>query len=279
MDSSVSAAIRRVPHFCESGYRDLDVAGTLEYFRDRFVRPLTAQVALDASHTILDVGAGYGWLAIALAQETDCAIIAIDADEARIEAARRIAEILGIGDRIEFLGASLGQLPLKDQAVDVTLCVEVLEHLNCDSRAPLDLARVTRDHLLVTTPNRWFPVIAHDTRLPICHWLPLPMRRVYAQLMNRADGEMDNLFWSAPQLERYLPGFRRSSRWMHYRSISDFFETYPHYQPYGGGVQIRNVPALRKAYYNMVAPLGRASRYVLPTLAGLYSRQDGGHAA
>ena len=273
-DTAAQEAIREVPHFRDSGYAGLDIAGTLRFYRDRYVRPFLSQVALNSTATVLDVGAGYGWLSIALTGEIGCRVIAVDFDGARLRAAQMIADILGVASRIDFATASVGALPLPDESVDVTFCIEVLEHVQRDPSAPRNLARVTKGHIVLTTPNRWFPVIAHDTRLPLCHWLPMPLRQGYARIFGRTDRENDNLFWSAPQLERGLRGFTRSSRWMHYPSLQDFLDTYPHYMPFQGGKWVDRLPALRKAYYRLASPLGSSSRYVLPTLAGLYSRAE-----
>ena len=124
-----------------------------------------------------------------------------------------------------------------------------------------------------TFPNLWFPVVAHDTRLPFCHWLPMPLRRIYAKAFGREKAENDNLFWSAPGLGRHLKAWTPISGFLHYKTLADYVATYPFHLPYvGGGYQTR-VGAAKLAYYKLAARLGPASRYVMPNLAMVWRRK------
>src|SRR5215471_18803718 len=162
-------AIRAVPHFARGIYRDMDINGALDFYLRRYVGPLGAFIDIRADDVVADIGTGYGWLAIAFALCTPARIVAVDDDEARLEAARTIAGILRVADRIDWRLGALGQLPLVDREARVAYCIEVIEHIGRSRPVIRDLGRICDEVLVITTPNLLFPVIAHDTRLPFCH--------------------------------------------------------------------------------------------------------------
>jgi len=272
VDPSVAAAIRATSHFRDSQYVDLDVGATLDYFRCKFVDHSYLQ-PLRPNHVIADIGCGYGWLAMAFAGYTSAKIVAVDPDEKRLDAAKTIADQLGLGDRISWRVGSAQAIPLEDQAADVTYCVEVLEHVYRDSRALDELNRVAGRYLVVTTPNAYFPAIAHDTCLPFCHWLPMNLRNVYARCFGRLHMQQGNRFWTSFDLDRHFHDFRRVSRFLHYKNVEDFFATYPFYLPYGRGEWRSKPPRMLKAYYSAVSLSGAMSHHFLPSLAGTFERQ------
>ena len=266
-------AIARVPHFADGAYRDLPILETLAFYKKRYVDQLPKFRTVDEHTVIADIGAGYGWLAMAFAAFTPAKVIAIEMDAARLAAGRQIADIMGLADRITWRAEGLGAIGLPDLSVDVAYCIEVLEHVQRDPRTVADLARLPRDLAIITTPNLWFPVIAHDTRLPFCHWLPLPLRRVYARAFGRQNAENDNLFWSAPGLGRHLQDFRPVSGFLHYSTLADYVATYPFHLPYVGGGEQTRVGRAKHAYYRFAAQLGAASRFVMPNLAMVWQRR------
>jgi SAM-dependent methyltransferase len=266
--------VRRIPHIRDGRYARIDVRHALDFYTRRYVAQVADFVDLAPGTAVADCGAGYGWLAMAFAMTTTAHAIAVEPDSLRLEAGREVARLLGVEDRIDWRIGGLGSLPLCDSEADVTYCIEVLEHVHGSRRAVADLARVTRDLLIVTTPNLWFPIVAHDTRLPFCHWLPIPLRRVYARLCGRSRCELDNLFWSPRSLERQLPGFRRVSRVLHYTSVEKCLATYPCWLPYGE-VADRFLPGVgwgKRTWYRIASLLGTRSHWILPSLAGVYRR-------
>jgi SAM-dependent methyltransferase len=270
--SSASENIKRVDYFSQSLYSNLDVPQTLEFYTNRYVRQLYDFAPVSNSTTIVDVGAGFGWLCMAFALTTEARVIAVDIDAPRLKAAENIARILGVGHRIDWRIGGLGDLPLADREADVVYCIEVLEHVRRSSRAVRSLCDAAADLVVLTTPNLWFPVIAHDTQLPLCHWLPFPLRRVYARLFNRQDHENDNLFWSPYSLRKAMPDFEPVSDWLHFSSYQKFLKTFPYYLPYGRGSYVNRMGPAKSAYYGVVSRLGKLSHWVVPSLAYVFKR-------
>jgi hypothetical protein len=148
----------------------------------------------------------------------------------------------------------------------------VLEHVQRDPAAFVELARITRRYLVFTTPNGAFPLIAHDTRLPGCHWLPMPMRDAYARAFGRAAMQEGNRFWWPGDLRKHLADFRRVSGFLNFANIDDYFRLYPFYLPYGAGTWRRAPSPARKLYFGLVSRFGGATPYLLPSLAGIFER-------
>lgn len=272
MDISLGQ-IETIKSKIDPGYRDMDIAETIGYFKKFFVDTCPIPSSELQGIAIGDFGCGYGWLALAFALHTDARIIAMDIDEHRVEAARAMADFFGVGEKIEFRCGSLTNLPFKDREVDVGYTIETLEHIGGDERAFPEMARVCRRFLVATTPNKWFPLIAHDTRLPFCHWLPMPLRDFYAKLCGQSEKQHGNYFWSEQDLKRGLAGFERKAGFMQFPDVATYFTQYPTYLPYNGGGK-RNLGPLKKLYMKCVfICIGRHASYVLPNLSGTWQRR------
>lgn len=271
LDPAMEREIKSVPHFRASHYRTWNLRHLLDSYTLGYVRPLRAWHTPTASTTIADIGTGYGWLAFALALETPARIIALDIDARRVEAARAIASILGVEDRIDWRVGPLGQLPVADRETDIACCLEVIEHVDTDKRTIHDLSRTTTDLLLISTPNGALPIVFHDTALPFCHLMPLRMRDLYAKACRRADRQHNNQFWTPGKLASALPDFDRVSRFFHHESFRswqgymDYMNTHPigHYD---------RPETLRALWYKLAASLGRHAHYILPNLASVWRR-------
>ncbi|MBO1073051.1 class I SAM-dependent methyltransferase [Roseomonas marmotae] len=198
-------AIRAIPHFRDSHYAAMDLNRIFRFYVDEFVRPLT--LSAEKVRSVADIGTGYGWLAIAFALNTDFRILAVDFNGPRVVAARAIAAVLGVADRIEWAVASVDALPFPDRSFDAVYCIEVIEHVSDRPEVVRDLGRVSRRHLTVSTPNKAAPVVFHDTCLPFCHWLHPRFRNGYARLFGRLRQQDNNLFWSPWKLVSSLPEF------------------------------------------------------------------------
>lgn len=264
--------IRNVDYFRDGMYANLDISSTLDFFYNRYVKQIDDFTQVTNETVVTDIGAGYGWLSITFALNTDAKIIAVEPNEPRLRAGKKIAEILGVEHKIDWRVGILGDLPLNDRISDISYCIEVLEHVKRDTKTLQDLSRITKEFIVLTTPNLWFPKIAHDTQLPFCHWLPLPLRYKYAKLFNRTDRENDNLFWSPYSLKTNLHEFKRISNWLHYKSYQRYLATYPFYLPYGRGKNVTHPGFFKKIYYGLIAKFGLKSHIFAPNLAGVYKR-------
>ena len=272
ISKSQSDDIRRVDYFKDGMYANLDIPATLDFFYIRYVNQIKNFTEISESTIISDIGAGFGWLSFAFALNTDARIVAIEPNERRLEAGRKISRVLDIEDRIEWRVGSLGELPMKDKESSISYCIEVLEHVRKDPTTIQDLCRVSSEFVILTTPNLWFPKIAHDTQLPFCHWLPIPLREIYAKLFNRSEKENDNLFWSPLSLKRNMNGFKRVSSWLHYKNYNDYLATFPYYLPYGKGSFVDKPGKAKKFYYGLISSFGIKSYFLAPNLAGVYKR-------
>ncbi len=265
-------AILRVPHFGQSHYAVWDLNDNLNFYMFHFVEPFLARPDMSSARVIADIGAGYGWLAIAFGLRTNIRIIAIDMNEPRLVAARKIAEVLGVADRIEWRTGAAGALPLEDREVDAAYCIEVVEHTGKDPSVIRDLGRVTRDILIITSPNLLFPMIHHDTSLPFCHWLPMPMRDLYASVCGRKNRQDGNLFWSPGELMAVLGDFERTSSFFQFADYAEYACAMR------GLAAERSAPqrlsaAARDKYYRLASLAGRNAIYFLPNLASLFRRR------
>jgi ubiquinone/menaquinone biosynthesis C-methylase UbiE len=261
-----AAAIRQIDHFRNSEYQRLDLDALVDEYMQNFVHPLIALTG--APRTVADIGAGYGWLAFAFALGTDADVTMMEYDAKRSQAAQEIAAVLGIGHRIRWLVGSIAAIPLQDREIDAVYCVEVIEHTGVENAYVAELCRISNDVLVITTPNKVFPIIKHDTVLPFCHWLPLRARDVYAGLFGRRNMQQNNLFWSPSRLLRAVAGFERQSRFLQFATHAEYRRAQPR-----GPVQRSWVDALQAAYFAAVAKTGALGIFLLPNLASTFRRK------
>jgi 2-polyprenyl-3-methyl-5-hydroxy-6-metoxy-1,4-benzoquinol methylase len=270
--------IRSIPHLQNSIYHNLDIAGTLDFFTRRYVQPLAC--LFDTSNLVVaDCGAGYGWFSIAYLLAGGKAAIAIDPDTTRLSAAKDIAAILSVDDRLKFVSSPIQNIPLTSNSVDVLVSIETLEHVGRENtRAALQRIKdIASQGVLITTPNRLFPAVAHDTRLPFAHWLPSSMREKYARMLNRENMNEDSKFLSPFDLGVLLDKFRPSSSCLAFQSFEEYRNHFPVYLPYGSEERkrLRTRPSAAKAAYYRIActMLGNHSYWVMPSLARIFVRK------
>ncbi len=263
-----------VAHFRNSEYARRNVQIIFGWYVTHFCEQIFKFERDVRIRSIADIGTGYGWLAIAFALKTDLRIVAVDPDEGRLEAARQIAEVFGVARRIEWRQGSLGQLPFADREVDAVCCIEVLEHAGNSAAVVRDLARIARELLIITTPNKIFPLIQHDTRLPCCHWLPPGrLRDWYAAACGRRALQENNRFWSPQRLIAMLPDFERELRFLHFRNFADYVQAKD--QLYLRERKVRELAKkAQRGYYRAASWAGGKSIYMLPNLASTFRRRS-----
>ena len=271
--------IRALPHLADGIYRDLDIDGTVDFMTRRYLAPIAQRFDL-GEVTLADCAAGYGWLSIAFLLRGGKDAILIDPDAARLANAKEICRILGLANRCRFVNRPLQDTGLEKDSVDIFASIETLEHVgrNNVEACMREIARVTRNLVLVTTPNRLFPVVAHDTGLPFAHWMPRPLRRVYASPFGRLPLEHGNRFLAPWDLRPLAAKFVPDSRFTTFRTVDELKRFYPHYLPYGADAarRTRHRPnPLLLRYQMMIAALLRTRSYWLaPNLASVWVRRE-----
>lgn len=144
--------------------------------QDRRLDLIRRYVSLEGTR-ILDVGCGIGTYVRKL-QELSERAYGIDIDPARL----RSAAARGLS------AAASERLPFADNAFDVVLLNEVIEHVRDDAATLREACRVTRTggHVVVYAPNRLYPFETHGVYLgkryvfgniPLVNYLPDPLRR------------------------------------------------------------------------------------------------------
>jgi SAM-dependent methyltransferase len=268
--------IAAVPHFRRSPYANLDVPLTLEYARKRFIVPIQHHLAIK-DRTLLDCGAGYGWLSFAYLLNGGSRAVLCDLDGERLAAARDIAGLLGLEQRCQFVSCPMQELQLAPRSVDVFASIETLEHVgreNIDDCLQI-MASASRELILLTTPNKLFPVIMHDTRVPFAHWLPPEARRRYVRIFGRVD-RAGNAFVAPWRLATIRRHFRPVSVVLTFPSVQAWEASYPFQSPYGLGDRWRERPPVwLKAWYSLVAALLHEHAYLLsPNLCSIWRRKE-----
>lgn len=148
-----------------------DAASLTEYWRAQVRRamPVEGDLAfrrrcetvleyLDASptDTVLDCGCGYGFYLRLIPELTGASIVGVDIEAERLVQAHAH---VGSDERVRLINASIFDLPFPDGMFTHILCSEVLEHLDDDAAALVELRRVLKPggRLIVTVPSRQYP--------------------------------------------------------------------------------------------------------------------------
>ncbi len=271
--------IKSLPYFQESIYANLDIEGTLDFFIRRYINPLSKHFDISTT-TALDCGTGFGWFSIAYLMEGGKSVIAVDLDQDRLNEAKNIADIFSVSNRIEFIAAAIQDIPLVENSVDIFISIETLEHVGKENikSALLQISDIASRGVLITTPNKFFPVIAHDTRLPFIHWLSPRKRGKYAKLFGRESWDHGNDFVSPSNLRILFEKFEPSSSCLTFADYKSYISHFPFYLPYGSDQQKRfhNRPSLLKAIYYWIVSkiLGNYSYWLMPSLSHIFVKNQ-----
>jgi 2-polyprenyl-3-methyl-5-hydroxy-6-metoxy-1,4-benzoquinol methylase len=276
MDTDTLKRIASVPHFQRSPYHDLDIDTTLDYMLKRYIEPMKSYVDI-ARLTLCDCGAGYGWLSFAYLINGGWRAILCDIDCDRLDAAQQIAAILGLEERCTFICSPMQDIQLPDRSVDIFASVETLEHVgdqNIDACVEL-MASATRRLIVLTTPNKLFPIVMHDTRVPFAHWWPPEIRKHYVRLFGKVDGVGNDFVWPwrLRPIKRY---FKPVSTVLTFPSVEAWEASYPFQSPYGIKDRWRTHPPLAlKIGYTLLSKLLRHHSYMLsPNLCRVWIRKE-----
>lgn len=115
---------------------------------DAFHRRIFAFVQKADPDEVLDAGCGEGFGVHHLARrDPSLSLAGIDLDGEAVAYARE-----RFGEVATFEQGTILDLPYEDDALDLVLCSEVLEHLPAPGKAVAELKRVARTHVLITVP-------------------------------------------------------------------------------------------------------------------------------
>jgi len=229
---------------------------------------------------VLEVGCGYGRNLVALAHLDPRLVVGSDVDRGELV---RAAERRGGGvtperrERIALVQQEPKRLPFKDDSFDFIVLWQVLEHLFGEELKQTVVSECVRvlkpgGHILVETPNQFFPVDYHDNKLPFVHWvLPLPARE---WLTHRVRGmkyhpsEYVQLF-SCEKLLRRAPRVRRIEK----RTRVYFASSYAEAWRGLAGTQVaakRVVFAAAWPFHVAARLFGSSADLVLPSLRAVW---------
>ncbi len=139
--------------------------------RHRLVRRL----APPKGSVLLDFGCGNG--AQTFLFEADFPlIVGVDVGMPHLAAMARETARRGLGGRVLSVRYDGDNLPFRSGAIDCTISFEVLEHVEHESRALAEIARVVRPGgiLALSVPNRWWIFETHGANLPLLPWNRIP---------------------------------------------------------------------------------------------------------
>ncbi|MFF0488650.1 SAM-dependent methyltransferase [Nocardia sp. NPDC004068] len=112
---------------------------TLDTAQEESLRRICAAAELRGGEHVLDLGCGWGGLALFLAEELGCAVTAVTPSAAQADFVAERAHRLGLADRIEVISAPLEAVEFPAKSFDAVAMVEVAHHLP-KGRAPLRAA-------------------------------------------------------------------------------------------------------------------------------------------
>ncbi len=122
----------------------------------RTVERMKSYAQPTAGSRVLDVGAGYGGAARALASSTGCSVVALNLSEVENERNRQKNREQGLGDRIEVVDASFEDIPFDDGTFDIVWSQDAMLHSGRRTRVLEEVARVLKPkgQFVFTDPMR-----------------------------------------------------------------------------------------------------------------------------
>ena len=165
---------------------------------------------------VLDVGSGFGGFIVA-ANKAGALVLGVEPDQERIELCKMYLEL----NRVEKnLCVGVGQyLPLKDNAVDVVTCYQVLEHTKNPTGLIREMVRVLKpDGLLhITAPNYLYYREDHYRIfwIPLC---PRPVAKLYLKMRKKKSSYFNSINYTT------LLSIRRGLKAANIKNIVDITE-------------------------------------------------------
>jgi SAM-dependent methyltransferase len=186
----------------------------------------------------LDCGCANGGYTEALVAWGAEKAIGVDPEQSRIDEA--IARKPAHQNTTEYYCCT-DNFPLPDASVDAALLNEVLEHVGDEAATLREIRRVLKPggHLVVMSPNRWFPFEGHGMRLfgrdfgfpiPLLPWIPSSLSARAMAARNYWPHELRNIVATAgfaiERVDYVLPVFELY-QWLPPRVISTYRRLMP----------------------------------------------------
>jgi len=132
---------------------------------------------------LLDLGCGTGGATVAWALK-GAESVGLDQLEEDLELARMRGCSEGVSPK--FILHKKLALPFKNNAFDIVICDQVLEHTTNLSKTVSEIKRVLKQGGIayIDVPNRFFPLENHY-RLWFVHWFPLAVHRFFVKLSSK----------------------------------------------------------------------------------------------
>lgn len=276
IDKDTQNRLAHVKEFRENtDYDKLEVIPTLAYMNKMYLDTVARHIDISQAR-LCDCGAGFGWLAFAFLLRGGKEAVIVEPNRKKLSAARQFAEILGLSDRCEFRSDFLQAIDLPDKSVDIFASIETLEHVGKTNivSALENIARLTVSVIVLTTPNKLSPLVSHDGKVPLAHWLPKRWRPRYVKLFGKNRKDFNDFAgpWHLKYLRRQ---FRPVTRTLTFESYQDWEDHYPVFSPYGGGRWKNKSPTKLGLYLRAIAILfGRSSYWVNPNLGSVWVRKS-----
>ncbi len=264
--------IQEVHEFQENtDYNTLQIPETIEYMHKLYIQPAQNYINITDA-TLCDCAAGFGWLAFAFLMSGGKRAIIVEPLESKLNAAQKIATILGIVDRCEFRTDYIQDLDLPDNSIDIFASIETLEHVGKDNikSSINNIIRITAKLLIITTPNQLSPLVSHDGKVPFSHWLPKDLRKHYVRLFGKKIvhfNDFVSFFDMLPILQKFQP----QSKTLTFPSYEAWLSHYPFYSPYSKGTWKHSPSMPMKLFFLVTSKLfGRYAFVVCPNLACIW---------
>ena len=231
---------------------------------------------------VLEVGCGYGRNLVALATVPARLRVGCDVSLGELRKARQRLAARNLVAAASLVQQPPDRLPFADGAFDLVVLWQVLEHVigeDAKRALILECVRVLRSggHLLIETPNQWFPIDYHDNKLPLVHWLLPNAAREWLTWKVRGERYHPSEYLSLPHAERLLrsaPGVTRVTRATRVYFAGSYQEAWREL----GGTQIglkRVIFALLAPVHAVLSLVGASADLFLPSLRVVWRVEHG----